>query len=151
MFFEQPKYEKRIIRKYQDFKDLKGYLDDKEAICSLVEFMRTNLTWTVEFLTGIRLYPWQEIVLKGMLNRDYSLLVLGRGLGKSTLAAVFVILKMIFEPGTKIVIAGPTFRTARIIFGNVEKMVESRAGIFLAQCFNIKDRQRRGGWICLAL
>ena len=44
------------------------------------------------------------------------MLVLGRGCGKTFLAAVFCFLQCIFEPGTKILVAGPTFRTARFYF-----------------------------------
>ena len=54
--------------------------------------------------------------------------VWGRGCGKTFIASVFCFLQCIFEPGTKILIAGPTFRTARFIFNNLEKIVESKGG-----------------------
>ena len=68
--------------------------------------------------------------------------VAGRGVGKSFLAAVFCVLQCIFEPNTKILIAGPTFRTARFIFNNIEKMVETKGAELLAQAFSVKPSKR---------
>ena len=40
-----------------------------------------------------------------------------------------------------ILIAGPTFRTARFIFNNLEKMVESKGAELLAQAFGAKQKR----------
>ena len=42
---------------------------------------------------------------------------------------------------TKILIAGPTFRTARFIFNNLEKLVESKGAELLSQCFGAKSKR----------
>ena len=67
--------------------------------------------------------------------------VFGRGCGKSFMAAVFCFLQCVFEPNTKILIAGPTFRTARFIFNNLEKIVDSKGAELLAQCFGAKAKR----------
>ena len=77
-----------------------------------------------------------------MLNKNFSMCVWGRGCGKTFIASVFCFLQCIFEPGTKILIAGPTFRTARFIFQNLEKMVNSKGAELLAQAFSIRPSKR---------
>ena len=44
-------------------------------------------------------------------------------------------------PKTKILIAGPTFRTARFIFENLEKFVDSKGAELLKQCFGAKSKR----------
>jgi len=123
------------------FRSLKGELENREAKITLAKFLRSNLGLTTELISGIKLAPFQEIMLKGMLNKNFSMLVLGRGCGKTFIASVFCFLQCIFEPGTKILIAGPTFRTARFIFNNLEKMVESKGADLLAQAFGAKQKR----------
>ena len=125
----------------QQFRSLKGELENREAKITLAKFLRANLGLTTELISGIKLAPFQEIMLKGMLNKNFSMLVLGRGCGKTFIASVFCFLQCIFEPGTKILIAGPTFRTARFIFNNLEKMVESKGAELLAQAFGAKQKR----------
>ena len=81
---------------------------------------------TTYWLTGVKLAPYQEVMLKGFLNRNFSMCVWGRGCGKTFIASVFCFLQCIFEPNTKILIAGPTFRTARFIFNNIKNIVETK-------------------------
>ena len=126
----------------KEFMKLKGDLDDKEAKISLARFLRHNIGFTTELVSGIKLAPFQEITLRGKMNKNFTMCVYGRGCGKTFLASVFCFLQCIFEPGTKILIAGPTFRTARFIFGNLEKIVNSQGAELLRQAFNIKPSKR---------
>ena len=100
------------------FSKLEGELEDKEAKISLAKFLRHNVSFTTELISGLKLAPFQEITLKGLMNKNFSMCVWGRGCGKTFIASVFCFLQCIFNPGTKILIAGPTFRTARFIFNN---------------------------------
>jgi hypothetical protein len=67
--------------------------------------------------------------------------VWGRGASKSFSAAVFCFLQCIFEPKSKILIAGPTFRTARSIFNSIEKITESKGADLLMQAFGAKSKR----------
>jgi hypothetical protein len=67
--------------------------------------------------------------------------VWGRGCGKTFIASVFCFLQCIFEPRTKILIAGPTFRTARFIFNHLEQIAESKGAELLAQAFGAKAKR----------
>ena len=120
---------------------LKGELGDRQAKITLAKFMRSNLGFTTELVSGIKLALYQEITLKAFFNRNFSMCVWGRGCGKTFIAAVYCFLQCIFEPRTKILIAGPTFRTARFIFNNIEKIVESKEAQMLAHAFGAKSKR----------
>ena len=142
MWYANEKYVPKVENVNEELLKLEGSLDDKEARITLAKFLRNNLTFTTELISGIKLAPFQEVTLKGMLNKNFSMCVWGRGCGKTFIASVFCFLQCIFEPGTKILIAGPTFRTARFIFQNLEKMVNSKGAELLAQAFSMRPSKR---------
>ena len=141
MWYCPKKYEKPIPNLNKDLLNLKGELPDRQAKITLAKFMRSNLGFTTELMSGIKLALYQEITLKAFFNRNFSMCVWGRGCGKSFIAAVYCFLQCIFEPRTKILIAGPTFRTARFIFNNLEKIVESKEAQMLAHAFGAKSKR----------
>ena len=51
--------------------NLEGELEDKEAKITLAKFLRYNLAFTTELISGIKLAPFQEITLRAMLNRNF--------------------------------------------------------------------------------
>ena len=135
------KYIKDVPNVNKELLKLEGSLTNKDAKVSLAKFLRANLGFTTELVSGIKLAPYQEITLKGMMNRNFSMCVWGRGCGKTFIASIFAFLQCIFYPGTKILIAGPTFRTARFIFENLEKIVDSKGAELLMQCFGAKSKR----------
>ena len=141
MWYAPEKYSKEIVDINKELYNVEGYLHDKEAKISLAKFLRHNLAFTTELISGIKLAPFQEVTLKGFFNRNFSMCVWGRGCGKSFISAVYCFLQCIFEPNTKILIAGPTFRTARFIFENLEKIVDSKGAELLKQCFGAKSKR----------
>jgi hypothetical protein len=141
MWYCPDKYKKPIPNLNEELLGLKGELPDRQAKITLAKFMRSNLGFTTELLSGIKLALYQEITLKAFFNRNFSMCVWGRGCGKSFIAAVYCFLQCIFEPKTKILIAGPTFRTARFIFNNLEKIVESKEAQMLAHAFGAKSKR----------
>ena len=142
MWYANPNLAKEVEDVNKTLLKLEGELDDKEAKISLAKFLRNNLPFTTELISGLKLAPFQEITLRGMLDKNFSMCVWGRGCGKTFIASVFCFLQCIFEPGTKILIAGPTFRTARFIFNNLEKIVNSKGAELLSQAFSIKPSKR---------
>ena len=142
MWYCPEKYKKDLPDVNSELLKLEGILEDKEAKISLAKFLSSNLGVTTELISGIKLAPFQEITLKGMMNRNFSMCVWGRGCGKTFIASVFCFLQCIFNPGTKILIAGPTFRTARFIFNNLEKLVQSKGAELLQQAFATKPSKR---------
>lgn len=136
MWYCPTKYKKTVHNVNAYMESLRGELDDKEARLTLIDFLRANIGLTVELVSGVKLAPYQEIALKGMLSRHRSMCVWGRGCAKSFMAAIFCFCQAIFEPKSKIMIAGPTFRTSRIIFSTyLEKIVKSPGAELLMQAF----------------
>ena len=141
MIYCPEKYIKEVKNVNQELSELTGYLNDKEAKISLAKFLRANIGVTTELISGVKLAPYQEIHIKAFFNRNFNMCVFGRGCGKTFMAAVYCFLQCVFEPNTKILIAGPTFRTARFIFNNLEKIIESPGAELLAQCFGAKTKR----------
>ena len=141
MWYCPEKYTRNVHDVNKEISSIKGELKDREAKILLAKFLRSNLGLTTELISGIKLAPYQEITLKGMMNRNFSMCVWGRGCGKTFIASVFCFLQCIFEPNTKILIAGPTFRTARFIFNHLEQIVESKGAELLSQAFGAKTKR----------
>jgi hypothetical protein len=142
MWYCPKKFERTDLVNYNDeLEKLKGEITEHEAKVSLARYWRQNIRECVEFLTGVRLATYQVITIKGMMNRNYAMCVWGRGVGKTFCAAVYCILQCLFEPKTKILIAGPTFRTARFIFEEIEKIVNRPDAKLLLDCFGAKLRK----------
>jgi hypothetical protein len=141
MWYTPEKYNRIIPNLNDEYSRLKDTLEDKEAKITLAKFLRSNIGITTELISGIKLWPYQEVVIKAMLNRNFCLNVWGRGASKSFSAAVFCFLQCIFEPKSKILIAGPTFRTARSIFNSIEKITESKGADLLMQAFGAKSKR----------
>lgn len=141
MWYSPKKNKKNIEDVNSSLLKLKGELETKDAKITLAKFLRANLGFTTELISGIKLAPYQEITLKGLFNNNFNMCVWGRGCGKTFIASVYCFLQCIFEPNTKILIAGPTFRTARFIFQNLEKMVETKGAELLLQAFGAKSKR----------
>jgi intein/homing endonuclease len=60
----------------------KGYLSEEEALKWLVEYFKTNVGEATKYLLGVDLFPFQEMIVKTMLQKDYVLGILSRGVGK---------------------------------------------------------------------
>lgn len=122
---------------------LEGELDDQEAKITLAKFLRYNPGFTTELLTGgdSRLALYQEILCKAVLNRNFSMFVMGRGCGKSFIGGTLSWMIPLFEPNTNILIAGPTFRTARNIFNYLEKTICTKNATLLNQIFGNPSRR----------
>lgn len=119
---------------------LKGELSDDVARKTFGRFLMYNIGMLVFWLTRLKLYPDQRILIKGWLNKNYSLTVAGRGYSKSWLFSHFCYLYCLFNPGKRIVMIAPTFRSSRKIIENIEKWARSDNGKLLRQCI-VRTRQ----------
>lgn len=132
---------KPIVDINKELLNLKGDLSDQEARISLAKFLRYNLGFTTDLSLGLTLEMYQELTLNSFFNRNYCMLVWGRGGAKSFCAAIYCILKCIFEPGTKILIASINFRTSRRVFNEIEKFLSSPEAELARQCFGLKSKR----------
>ncbi|SVB03754.1 uncharacterized protein METZ01_LOCUS156608, partial [marine metagenome] len=61
MWYEPEKYHRKLESINEQSLQLKGSLDDKQAKISLVKFLRSNLGFTTELISGVKLAAYQEI------------------------------------------------------------------------------------------
>ena len=132
---------KLIVDTNKELSQLKGDLTDQEARVSLAKFLRYNLGFTTDLALGLTLESYQELTLNSFFNRNYCMLIWGRGCAKSFCAAIYCILKCMFEPGTKILIASINFRTSRRVFNEIEKFLSSPQAALARQCFGLKSKR----------
>lgn len=118
----------------------KGFLDEREAKLLLYKFLRANTTFAVDMLSGIKLFPFQHMAVKSMLESDYFMGVWSRGMSKSFTTGVFAFLDAILNQGVEIGIVSKSFRQAKMIFKKIEDILAKPEAAMLAQCVTRKSK-----------
>jgi hypothetical protein len=77
---------------------------------------------TCKLLFDIELHPIQVAILQEFWIRAFPMFIASRGFGKSFIMALYCILRMMFKPGTKIVVVGAAFRQSKILFEYMENI-----------------------------
>ena len=86
---------------------------DYEAWSEFISYYRYYIdAFAVEIL-GIKLFPFQRLILRAMARYQNSLLIACRGIGKSFIVAVFYICVAILYPNIKLGIASGNSQQAR--------------------------------------
>lgn len=142
MWIESQTEKNELVDINAQLKLLEGELTDEQARITLCEFLRYNLKFTAFILTGIRLAPYQSILINGWFNRNFCLNVLGRGCGKTFCAGIFAFLYALFNPGHHVLIVSATFRSSRRILEAIDKLAKSDSGKLLAQTFQAPMSKR---------
>lgn len=86
---------------------------DYEEWTKFISYYRYYIDEFACDILGLRLYPFQRIILRGMARYQNSMFIACRGLGKSYLTAVFFICMGILYPGIKLGIASGMGQQAR--------------------------------------
>lgn len=86
---------------------------DYEAWTDFISYYRYYIDEFAIDILGLKLYPFQRIILRGMARYQNSMFIACRGLGKSWLTAVFFICMGILYPGIKLGIASGMGQQAR--------------------------------------
>lgn len=58
-----------------------------------------------EDFLGVKLHPFQKILLYQMFHNDFSMFLASRGLGKSWLTAIFVVCTCVLRPRVKVIVS----------------------------------------------
>lgn len=80
--WSEGKHKKTIWKPKKPLDSYKGLIEEKDAQEWIVNYFRENIFYAAKLIMGVELYPFQEIMIKSMLNDDYILGVLGRGMSK---------------------------------------------------------------------
>jgi len=118
----------------------KGFLEEREAKLLLYKFLRGNTTFAVDMLSGIKLFPFQHMAVKAMLESDYFMGVWSRGMSKSFTTGVFAFLDAILNQGVEIGIISKSFRQSKMIFKKIEDILAKPEAAMLAQCVTRKAK-----------
>ena len=49
----------------------KGFLEEREAKILLYQFLKQNTTFAVDLMSGVKLFPFQHMAIKAMMESDY--------------------------------------------------------------------------------
>ena len=119
----------------QEIIDIKDeFIEEDHAKILLYKFLRQNPSFASEMISGIKLFPFQHMAIKAMMESDYFLGIWSRGMSKSFSTAVFAILDAILHQGVHIGIISKSFRQAKMIFKKMEDIAKDPKATFLAQC-----------------
>lgn len=118
----------------------KGFLEEREAKLLLYKFLRANTTFAIDMLTGVKLFPFQHMAVKAMLESDYFMGVWSRGMSKSFTTGIFAILDAILNQGVEIGIISKSFRQAKMIFKKIEDILGKPEAAMFAQCVTRKAK-----------
>ena len=112
----------------------KGFLEDTESKVLLYEFLRNNVTFAVDLISGIKLFPFQHMAIKAMFEADYFLGIWSRGMSKSFTTGIYAYMDAILNQGIEIGILSKSFRQSKLIFKKIEDIANKPAARYLDQC-----------------
>tara|TARA_R100000808_G_scaffold25056_1_gene61038 strand:+ start:6014 stop:7891 length:1878 start_codon:yes stop_codon:yes gene_type:complete len=114
----------------------KGFIKEEEAKLLLYEFLRENITFSTDLLSGVKLFPFQHMAVKAMFETDYFLGIWSRGMSKSFTTGIYAFLDAILNQGVETGILSKSFRQSKLIFKKIEDIANKPGARFLAQCIN---------------
>lgn len=117
-------------------------LGDEEAALLLGRFFTANIGLMVTYLTGQIVMPYQRIMIKGWMQKNFTLTVAGRSFGKSLVFSHFCYLYCLMNPGHHILLVSHTFRSSRQTVERIDGWAKSKRGYLLRQTF-AKDMIKR--------
>ncbi len=88
----------------------------------LIKFYRENPVIAAEDLLNVKLAIPQQRVFQDMWFKNFVILCAGRGTGKTYLDAVLACLIGLLFPGQKVGLLAPSFRQAKLMFAEVDKI-----------------------------
>lgn len=107
------RYQRQLSEKFPD-----GYLSSQQRINKLIEwcdFYRRNIHRFATHYLGLKLYPYQRLMLYQMGNAEETDVIAARAAAKSYVTAVFASCEAILRPHSQIIIAAGTLKQARAI------------------------------------
>ncbi|GAG00342.1 unnamed protein product, partial [marine sediment metagenome] len=110
----------------------------------MIKLYREDPIIAAHDLLKVDLAPIQRIILRELWFKNFAIIVMGRGLGKTFLLAVNATLHALLYPGYRVGLISSSFRQAKYIFSEVEKLY-TRSSILREAC---EKRPIRGSDVC---
>lgn len=121
-------------------------MDETESKILLYKFLRENPSFATDLFTGVKLFPFQHMAIKAMMESDYFLGIWSRGMSKSFSTAIFALLDAILHQGVQIGILSKSFRQSKMIFKKIEDISKSPKAAFFSQCIT-RTSKMNDEWI----
>lgn len=96
--------------------------DLKQQGIKLVQFYRENPVIAAKDLLNTEMVGPQRDILESMWSKNYVLISAGRGCGKTFINATFACLQGLLYMGQRVGFIAPSFRQAKMLFSEVEKI-----------------------------
>lgn len=125
---------------HEELEALEGYLDTATAHSHLYRFLRANPTYAVDLLFGVKLFPFQHMAVKAVLEADYNLFVWARGCSKTYSCAIALMLYACMNQGVKIGLLSASFRQSRLIFQKMDDILGKKEAALGANCLTQRSR-----------
>lgn len=119
----------------EELLEREGFIPEEEAYDLLFRFLRNNIGLASQMFIGMKLFPFQEMLIKSMMIGDFSMFVLSRGMSKTWSAGIFVILQLIFRQGVHIGVLSSSFRQAKFILQKAEDILKKPAAVLVKGLF----------------
>jgi len=133
------KNQRALAERFED-----GWLSDQEHVNALIDwcdFYRHNIHRFAEHYLGLKLYPYQRLMLYELGNADESMCIAARATSKSYVLAIFACCEAILRPKSQIVIASGTLKQAKLIVSEkIEKELMPVSPNLRAEIKSIKTR-----------
>lgn len=103
----------------------KGFFSSKDNVGEdLVGLIMDDryIHFTAKHLLGVNLFPYQMSILNTLWLKRLPMIIAARGGSKTTMLAVYCILRSILNQGVKIVIAGAGLRQSGLVFEAMEQI-----------------------------
>jgi hypothetical protein len=128
------KQKKNYLITNEELLQKEGYIEEREAKLLFYQFLRNNITFSTDLITGVKLFPFQHMAIKGMLESDYFLGVWSRGMSKSYTTGIYAVLDAILNQGIETGILSRSFRQSKMIFKKIEDIAAKPEAYLLKQC-----------------
>ena len=87
----------------------------------------------MKYILQIDTWPQQALMIKELYTHRFPMLIGTRGLGKSYMLAVYMMLRMLIIPETQCIITSAGFRQAKVVFEYMERIWKK--SLMLQNCF----------------
>ena len=124
----------------QNLLNLEGFLEEDIAKEELYKFLKDNITFTTDLVSGVNLFPFQHMAIKAMFQTDYFMGVWSRGMSKSFTTGIYAFLDAILHQGVEIGILAASFRQSKQIFKKIEDIAAKPEAKMLANCITKKTK-----------
>lgn len=113
---------KDLFKRPRVHRNESSYTEDfMNKVALWVSFYRSNPHRFAKDFLNIKLRPFQVFLLNAMMQNNKFMLVASRGLGKTFLSAVYLVIRCVLYPDTKVVIASGVKSQALAV---VNKIIE---------------------------